>query len=429
MKSVVVKGVAIGGARALGALLGLFYTFMLAWTLGAGNISDALFAAFIIPIGLCQNMPTIIGQVIIPYLTQQKENTDISQFMRSVSTIIWLTGLLCMFFYLIFPSTVIFLTAGGLNSDASNRALYFLKVLAPIFPNTLICGYFQAYLNSQRIFLPVEISILLWKTIPAFIIGISLITSFDPALCAVWGLTLGSFVRMFFLCYKTPSLVILWLLSPSMNLAYSFPRKIKSFFVAESILIGADWALIVFVRFLGSMLPFGGLSIYNYAEKISYTFPVQIIKGLGTVLLPDMAKERATTDRNIFPKVLLVCVILGTLLSVAVYLFASFVSFFFVLHTDISVDFRNSLTSTIEMFAPSIFAMIVTMGCQITLFLNYRKVTFLIGNLLQACTILLLWWLLGLPSSTYLAAYLSASMYIKMIFFLFMVITGDSRQK
>lgn len=419
MLKLIYKAFAIGGARSIGAVLGITFTLTIAWTLGAGNHSDALFAAFLVPIGLWQLTPTIICQLAVPYLMRTEDDAQKNEFLRAISGIILVAGFGIMLLYLVAPEIVLICTAGGLNPEAKEKALYFLRVLAPIFPATLICGLLQADLNSRHIFLPVEVSILLWKAVP--VMGIMSVAWLGglPAEGAVWGLTAAASIRLLYMTSKAPTEMRAILFRPLFKPFNSFPPQAKGLMASEAILVGSDWTVMTVIRYLGSMLPFGGLSIYNYGDKFASTFPIQLIKGIGTVLLPDLAKDQITKgDNAMFQKVLLICTATGGILSLVIFLAAPIMADFFLLPGNMTLDQKNQLVLTIRWFAPSILAMMVIMVCQLKLFLAYKKATFIIGNAIQLATVLSMWAAIGLDSSASLASYVTLSMYMKMVFFL-----------
>lgn len=418
MKHLLSKGVIVGIFKGIGSLLGIAFTLGLAWTFGASVTTDALFAAMLVPVILWQNLPTIIGQVSIPHLCSDASEASKNDLLRSLITMAWLTGTIMLLLCLLFPQGIIECIAGGLDSSTTESAARFLQILAPIFPITLFCGILQTKLHAQRMFYAVEYSLILWKTIPFIALCICYYAKLHTAEAVALSFSIAAAIRFILLLFYTQRSFVSLLFSPFAGYKTRIPKSVASLLTTEMIIVCADWILETITRFLGSLLPFGGLSLYNYADKITRTLPIQVIRGFGTVLLPDMAANSRKGRNALLIWILLLFAVSGALLSTIVYLCAPLLSNLIFLPSDISMLRREQLAETIVAFSPSILAMMIIMVCQLHLFLKESKKVFITGNLLQASTLLILWSTMGITSAADLALYLTASMYIKMFFFL-----------
>lgn len=423
MKQILSKGVVVGVFKGSGSLLGIAFTLGLAWTFGASTTTDALFAALLIPIILWQNLPTIIGQVSIPFLCSDADKDTKKLLLRSLITIAWITGTITLLLCILFSHSIIECIAGGLDASTTTSAARYLQILAPIFPITLFCGILQTYLYAQRKFYAVECSLLLWKTVPVVILGICYYTNLRTGEAVAWSFSIAGAMRLILLLFfaKRPFAPLLF--SPLTGRGNTIPKSVTSLFTTEIIIVSADWILETITRFLGSLLPFGGLSVYNYADKVTRTLPIQVIRGFGTVLLPDMASDTKKGNNTLLLCVLLFFTVSGALLSTAIYLCAPLLSKLIFLSSDIGLARRDQLADTIMAFSPSILAMLIIMVCQLRLFLQENKNVFISGNLLQATTLLVLWSTRGISTAADLALYLTASMYVKMLFFILVTFT------
>lgn len=418
MKQLLSKGVVVGIFKGSGSLLGIAFTLGLAWTFGASATTDALFAALLLPVILWQNLPTIIGQVSIPFLCSDADKITKNGLLRSLVSMAWLAGTITLLLCLFFSHSIIEGIAGGLDASTTKAAARYLQILAPIFPITLFCGILQTDLYSQRKFYAVECSLLLWKIVPVIMLGIFYYTKMLTGETVAWSFSIAGILRLILLLFFTQKSLSSLLLSPLAGRKTTIPKTVSSLFATEMVIVSADWILETLTRFLGSLLPFGGLSLYNYADKITRTLPIQVIRGFGTVLLPDMASDTKKGRNTLLVRVLFIFAVSGALLSIALYLCAPLLSRLIFLPSDISLLRREQLADTIMAFSPAILAMMIIMVCQLRLFLEENKNVFITGNLLQASTLLVLWGTRGISTAADLALYLTASMYVKMTFFL-----------
>lgn len=419
MRKVIINVLFIGALKSLGSVCGTVLTFALAWSLGAGNTTDALFAAMLFPVGLWQNTPAILGQVTIPYLTD-KSAAGKERFLRTVTTLLWIAGGTVMLLCMASPETVVGVVAAGLNNEAAAQAATYLRILAPLFPATLFSAFFQANFHARKKFMGAELAFMIWKITPVVAVGAAICVHADIGLWTAWGFTAAGLLRLLHLAVLSPGQTRLLLLRPSLRLRNTVPYSVRHLFLSESIIVASDWTLETFTRFLGSLLPLGGLSIFSYADKLSRTLPIQLIRSFGTVLLPDLAGTKSERERESqFFKVLLLCGVFGAGCSLVIHVAAPLLAKVVFLSGSVGPAKQALLARTIVFLAPSIFAMMVTMVCQLKMFLGFHKRVFLIASMLQTITLFVLWRAFGLENTADLALYITISIYMKMAYFLY----------
>ena len=294
------KLLSVGGFTLLSRITGFARDALLAWTLGAGLLSDAFIVAFLFP----NYFRAIFGEGAInpaflpryAALHAKGERIHAAQFANAVFSWQLAAQLVLLVLATIFMPGIIRLLAPGFAADPAQFALTvsLARVTFPYLILTLVAVQLSAMLNaidrfwaaaawSNLLNLSMIATLVAWRWFP------------NAAYAAAWGVTLGGVAQLIFIIWAGAR-EGLWL-------RLGWPRwtpQMKEFFVAfGAVTFGA--ASVVIAPFLdtilSSYLPPGSRTALYYADRINQ-LPLGVMGiALGTVLLPAMSARLATGDR------------------------------------------------------------------------------------------------------------------------------------
>ena len=273
---------------------------LLAWTLGAGVLSDAFFVAFLFP----NYFRAIFGEgtlnpAFLPRyaaLRAKGENERAAKFADGVFAWQMAAQIALLAVAIIFmPQIMRFLAPGFADNPAQFAMTVDLaRVTFPYLILTLVAVQLSAMLNaidrfwagaawSNLLNLSMIATLLVWQWFP------------NAAYAAAWGVLAGGILQLVF---------ILWAgAREGLWLRLSWPRwtpEIKEFFVAfGAVTIGAASVVIapLLDTILASYLATGSRTALYYADRINQ-LPLGVLGiALGTVLLPAMSALLAKNDR------------------------------------------------------------------------------------------------------------------------------------
>jgi putative peptidoglycan lipid II flippase len=291
------KLLSVGGFTLLSRITGFARDALLAWTLGAGLLSDAFLVAFVFP----NNFRTIFGEGTInpaflpryAALHAKGEHAAAAKFANAVFAWQMAAQVLLLVLAAIFMPIIIHMLAPGWSGEQFSLTVSLARITFPYLIMTLVAVQLSAMLNAIDRFwagafwsnlqnLAMIATLLAWRWFP------------NAAYAAAWGVFAGGVAQLIF---------ILWAgARDGLWLKITWPRwspEIAEFFRAfGAVTIGA--ASIVISPFIdtliASYLPSGSRTALYYADRINQ-LPLGVLGiALGTVLLPEMSSRLAKGD-------------------------------------------------------------------------------------------------------------------------------------
>ncbi|HEY2009335.1 MAG TPA: murein biosynthesis integral membrane protein MurJ [Rhizomicrobium sp.] len=291
------KLVSVGGFTLLSRITGFARDALLAWTLGAGLLSDAFLVAFVFP----NNFRAIFGEGTInpaflpryAALHAKGEHAAAAQFANAIFAWQMAAQIVLLVLATVFMPAIIHVLAPGWSGNQFELTVSLARVTFPYLIMTLVAVQLSAMLNAIDRFwagafwsnlqnLAMIATLLVWRWFP------------NAAYAAAWGVFAGGVAQLIF---------ILWAgAREGLWLKITWPRwspEIAEFFRAfGAVTIGA--ASIVISPFIdtliASFLPSGSRTALYYADRINQ-LPLGVLGiALGTVLLPEMSSRLARGD-------------------------------------------------------------------------------------------------------------------------------------
>jgi putative peptidoglycan lipid II flippase len=293
------KLVSVSGFTLLSRLTGFARDALLAWTLGAGVLSDAFFVAFVFP----NNFRAIFGEgtlnpAFLPrYASLRARGEDAAAAKFADAIFAWQMAaqiVLLVLATLFMPSIIRVLAPGFMNNPEQFALTVSLaRITFPYLILTLVAVQLSAMLNAIEKFwaaaawsnlqnLAMIGTLIAWHRFP------------NAAYAAAWGVLLGGVAQLVF---------ILWAgAREGLWLRLSLPRwspQVAEFFRAfGAVTIGAGSVVIApFIdTILASYLPSGSRTALYYADRLNQ-LPLGVLGiAIGTVLLPEMSARLAKGD-------------------------------------------------------------------------------------------------------------------------------------
>ena len=291
------KLVSVGGFTLLSRLTGFARDALLAWTLGAGILSDAFLVAFVFP----NNFRNIFGEGTInpaflpryAALHAKGEHAAAAKFANAVFAWQMAAQVVLLVLATIFMPAIISVLAPGWSGERFDLTVSLARVTFPYLIMTLVAVQLSAMLNAIGRFwagafwsnlqnLAMIATLLAWHWFP------------NAAYAAAWGVFAGGVAQLIFIVWAGAR-EGLWL-------KLTWPRwtaEIAEFFKAfGAVTIGA--ASIVISPFIDTLivsyLPTSSRTALYYADRINQ-LPLGVLGvALGTVLLPEMSARLAKGD-------------------------------------------------------------------------------------------------------------------------------------
>jgi putative peptidoglycan lipid II flippase len=293
------KLLSVGGFTLLSRITGFARDALLAWTLGAGVLSDSFFVAFLFP----NYFRAIFGEGTInpaflpryAALHAKGEHAAAAKFANAVFSWQMAAQVVLLVLAMTFMPLVIRVIAPGFTADPNQFALIvsLARVTFPYLILTLVAVQLSAMLNaidrfwagaawSNLLNLSMIATLIAWHWFP------------NAAYAAAWGVLAGGVAQLIF---------ILWAgAKEGLWLKISWPRwtpEIKEFFVAFGAVTFGAFSIVIaplIDTVLASYLPTGSRTALYYADRINQ-LPLGVLGiALGTVLLPEMSARLAKGD-------------------------------------------------------------------------------------------------------------------------------------
>jgi putative peptidoglycan lipid II flippase len=293
------KLVSVSGFTLLSRITGFARDALLAWTLGAGVLSDAFFVAFVFP----NNFRAIFGEgtlnpAFLPRyasLRARGEDEAAAKFADAIFAWQMAVQIVLLVLATIFMPSIIRVLAPGFLNNPEQFALTvsLARITFPYLMLTLVAVQLSAMLNSIEKFwaaaawsnlqnLAMIATLIAWHWFP------------NAAYAAAWGVLLGGVAQLIF---------ILWAgAREGLWLRISLPRwspQVAEFFRAfAAVTVGAGSVVLSpFIdTILASYLPAGSRTALYYADRLNQ-LPLGVLGiAIGTVLLPEMSARLAKGD-------------------------------------------------------------------------------------------------------------------------------------
>jgi len=287
----------VGGFTLLSRITGFARDALLAWTLGAGLLSDAFFVAFLFP----NYFRAIFGEGTInpaflpryAALQAKGDKTAAAKFADAVFAWQLAAQVVLLVLATLFMPVIIRLLAPGWTGEQFALTVSLARITFPYLIMTLVAVQLSAMLNAIDRFwagafwsnlqnVAMIATLVLWHWFP------------NAAYAAAWGVFAGGVAQLIF---------ILWAgAREGLWLRITWPRwtpQIREFFIAfGAVTFGA--ASVVISPFidtvLASWLATGSRTELYYADRINQ-LPLGVLGiALGTVLLPHMSSLLAKGD-------------------------------------------------------------------------------------------------------------------------------------
>jgi putative peptidoglycan lipid II flippase len=289
----------VSGFTLLSRITGFARDTLLAWTLGAGVLSDAFFVAFLFP----NYFRAIFGEGTInpaflpryAALYAKGETKKAAQFADAVFSWQIAAQIILLVLGFVFMPWLIRLIAPGFaaHPDQFVLTVRLARITFPYLILTLVAVQLSAMLNAIEKFWAAAF----WSNLQNLaMIGTLVLWHWFPnaAFAAAWGVLIGGVAQLVF---------ILWAgAREGLWLRISWPRwtaEIKEFFIAfAAVTVGAaSYVVAPFIdTIIASYLPVGSRTALYYADRI-FQLPLGVLGiALGTVLLPEMSARLAKGD-------------------------------------------------------------------------------------------------------------------------------------
>ena len=126
------KGAVLSVLKLVNTGLGFLLGLAVAWVLRTGAPTDALFAAWFIPVILARELPRVVGMVLVPFLVESQlaERKRVPDLFMTW----WIVFLGVATVAIVLASRwIIRITVPGLPADTAAEAVRLLQILAPSF--------------------------------------------------------------------------------------------------------------------------------------------------------------------------------------------------------------------------------------------------------------------------------------------------------
>jgi putative peptidoglycan lipid II flippase len=291
------KLLSVSGFTLLSRITGFARDALLAWTLGAGLMSDAFFVAFLFP----NYFRAIFGEGTInpaflpryAALKARGEDAAAAKFADQVFAWQMAAQIVLLALATVFMPAIISVLAPGWSGAQFELTVSLARITFPYLIMTLVAVQLSAMLNAIDRFwagafwsnlqnLAMIATLLLWHRFP------------NAAYAAAWGVFAGGVAQLLFIVWAGAR--------DGLWLKPAWPRwtaEMKEFFVAfAAVTFGATSVVIApFIdTVLASWLPTGSRTALYYADRINQ-LPLGVLGiALGTVLLPEMSARLARGD-------------------------------------------------------------------------------------------------------------------------------------
>lgn len=289
-------GVTVVGALG-GVAAGLLLDVAIAATYGAGPVTDSLFVAIRVPIGLAVIVMAAANQSLVPTFTRWQASKPAPGVSHAVSKVFTATLLLSAAVALVgtvLAGPLVAVTAPGLTPGAAERAAQLARLLFWIVPPVCTAEVLRAYMNARRRFgVPAAMNVVM--------------NGLAAALIIVWGrgsigiaavaYVLGSVAQLLFMVVMSARTGLR--LRPVAAPFDSEVRDLGAVSVRPLAAAGLNPVARLVEQAVISFLPPGSITIVNYANRlISAIGGTVLFRSVMVVLLPRLTNAWQQDDTD-----------------------------------------------------------------------------------------------------------------------------------
>lgn len=285
------RGAILSVLKLLNTGLGFLLGLAVAWVLRTGAPTDALFAAWFIPVILARELPRVVGMVLVPFLVES-ELAGRKRVPELFMT--WWVAFLCVATVAIVLAArwIIRITVPGLSTEAAVEAVRLLQILAPSFLLLGLFGGAQNLFHAKRVFYEPELAATAWRVVAMVALfvagGLFGVRGYAVGLVAAAAVQLAILVA----AGRRHGIPVARMTSPLRDLAQLRPLLAGAATVATFLVL--DQANPFVDRFITSFLPEGSISILSYGDRLAKALPVLMATSFISVFIPELSAARAT---------------------------------------------------------------------------------------------------------------------------------------
>ncbi len=284
------KGAVLSALKLLNTGLGFLLGLAVAWVLRTGAPTDALFAAWFIPVILARELPRVVGMVLVPFLVESElaERRRVPQLFMT-----WWVGFLGVATVAIVLAApgIIHVTVPGLSAEAATEAVHLLRILAPSFFLLGLFGGAQNLFYAKRVFYEPELAATAWRVVAMVALfaagGLFGVRGYAAGLVVAAAVQLGILVA----AGHRHGIPVAPLTAPFRDLDQLKPLLAGAATVATFLVL--DQANPFVDRFITSFLPEGSISILSYGDRLAKALPVLMATSFISVFIPELSTARA----------------------------------------------------------------------------------------------------------------------------------------
>lgn len=284
------KGAVLSVLKLVNTGLGFLLGLAVAWVLRTGAPTDALFAAWFIPVILARELPRVVGMVLVPFLVESQlaERKRVPDLFMTW----WIVFLGVATVAIVLASRwIIRITVPGLPADTAAEAVRLLQILAPSFFLLGLFGGAQNLFYARRVFYEPELAATAWRVVAMvalFVAG----GLFGVRGYAV-GLVAAAAVQLSILAAagRRHGIPVAPITDPFRDLDLLRPLLGGAATVGTFLIL--DQANPFVDRFITSFLPEGSISILSYGDRLAKALPVLMATSFISVFIPELSTARA----------------------------------------------------------------------------------------------------------------------------------------
>lgn len=284
------KGAVLSALKLVNTGLGFLLGLAVAWVLRTGAPTDALFAAWFIPVILARELPRVVGMVLVPFLVE----SELAEHRRVPHLFMtwWVAFLVVTTAAIVLAAPgIIRVTVPGLSAEAATEAAHLLRILAPSFFLLGLFGGAQNLFYAKRVFYEPELAATAWRIVAMVALfaagGLLGVRGYAAGLVAAAAVQLGILVA----AGRRHGIPVAPLTAPFRDLDQLRPLLAGAATVATFLVL--DQANPFVDRFITSYLPEGSISILSYGDRLAKALPVLMATSFISVFIPELSTARA----------------------------------------------------------------------------------------------------------------------------------------
>lgn len=284
------KGAVLSALKLVNTGLGFLLGLAVAWVLRTGAPTDALFAAWFIPVILARELPRVVGMVAVPFLVE----SELAGHKRVPELFMtwWVAflGVTTVAIVLAAPG-IIRVTVPGLSAEAATEAVHLLRILAPSFLLLGLFGGAQNLFYAKRVFYEPELAATAWRIVA--MVALFVAGGLFGVRGYAAGLVVAAAVQLSILVVagRRHGIPVAPLTAPFKDVEQLRPLLAGAATVATFLVL--DQANPFVDRFITSFLPEGSISILSYGDRLAKALPVLMATSFISVFIPELSTARA----------------------------------------------------------------------------------------------------------------------------------------